>query len=314
MVLRHGGVGVTDYKLKRRFIAKRNPVLVGYRSGRWMGIRGVMIHTTRGGRTEGDDGPGTEGWMSHPENKGAAWDGLIYESGQQVKCMHWELDEEPKWAAGYGDYPGTWSAQDFYLHFEIGQGTVNDPISKESFESAAQWVAEVFVDAGYDADEVTIISYLRQTAGTEPPVGICFHDQSANGRKLGKSDPGHMFDRLAFGARVRDHMLAKGVEPVADLTARRLTAIEYYLVRKTGQEAIDHMNEETRLTSKSLEMRLENLEDEGGPVWETQRQLVADVKALKGQKPPTEQGPPVEFFEITVAGKKMVVPYYGTRG
>lgn len=176
-----------DYNAKRRFIKARLPRLYAILPDRSRSIKGVFIHSTRSGRTDGDDGPGTENWANHPENPGAFWDMLIFENGQQVKSTNWETDEEPRWCAGAGG-PGTWSAQRNYIHVEVAQGRPEDPYSAESIESLAQWIAEMARTYGF---AITRIPYLSQTG--KPPEGLAAHDASANGKVYGKSDPGPTF-------------------------------------------------------------------------------------------------------------------------
>lgn len=180
----------TDYNAQRRFIKARLPRLVGALPGRSAHIKGVFIHSTRSGRTDGDDGPGTENWANHPENPGGFWDLLIFENGQQVKSTNWEQDEQPLWCAGGGALgSGTWSAQDNYIHVELAQGTNDDPFTAEQMESLAQFVAE---QALLHKFAVRRIDYLTQKGA--PPEGLASHDASANGTHYGKSDPGTMFD------------------------------------------------------------------------------------------------------------------------
>jgi hypothetical protein len=187
-----------DYNANRRFITSRLPRLVGNLPGRGKAIRGVFIHATRSGHSEGDDGPGTENWASNPSNTGAFWDALIYEDGQQVKCTNWEQDEQPLWAAGYGN-SGTWSAQDNYIHIEFAQGTIDDEFTAAQLESGAQWIAEM---ARVHAFPVQRIAFLAQTG--ERPYGLADHENSANGRKLGKSDPGYRFPWAALIERITE--------------------------------------------------------------------------------------------------------------
>lgn len=187
-----------DYNAERRFIRARLDRLVGKLPNRRNTIKGVYLHATRSGRCGNPvEGEGTENWMFHPSNQGSAYDGLVYPNGQQVKAMRWEEDEQPLWAGGYGDF-GTWNAQQFYVHFEIAQGCIDDPFTDEQVESTAQWVAELAQRYVFD---IRRIEFLFQTG--VPPEGICDHEHSANGVKLGKSDPGHMWPWEQFIKRAR---------------------------------------------------------------------------------------------------------------
>jgi len=187
-----------DYNANRRFIKARLPRLVGSLPGRGKQIRGVFIHSTRSGNSGGDDGPGTENWANNPANPGAFWDALIYENGQQVKCTNWERDEQPLWAGGQGD-GNTWSAQENYIHLEFAQGLISDPFTPAQMESGAQWIAEMARVHGFPVQR---IEFLAQTGPR--PYGLCDHEHSANGRKLGKSDPGPQFGWAALIERINE--------------------------------------------------------------------------------------------------------------
>ena len=206
---------MTDYNAGRRFIKARRASLVGVLPGRSKNIRGVFIHSTRGGSTDPnyDDGPGTEAWGNSASNTGAFWDGLIYRTGQQVKCTNWEQDEQPLWAAGWGE-AGTWSAQENYIHLEFAQSTINQLFSEEELESGAQWCAELARTYKFPVER---IQFLSQTGAA--PGGFCDHQNSANGKKLGKTDPGPLFPWGAFLGRVREL-----VEPVKPVTLEEVVA------------------------------------------------------------------------------------------
>lgn len=187
-----------DYNAERRFIRARLDRLVGHLPNRRNTIKGVFLHTTRSGRCGNPvECEGTENWMFHPSNKGSAYDGLVCGSGQQIKAMRWEEDEQPLWAGGYGD-EGTWNAQQFYVHLEIAQACIDDPFTDEQVESTAQWTAELAKRYFFD---ISRIAFLSQTG--VPPEGVCDHQHSANGAKLGKSDPGPLWPWEKFIKRAR---------------------------------------------------------------------------------------------------------------
>ena len=186
-----------------RPITARNPWLVRPYQNR--PVVGVMLHSTRSGVSDGDDGPRTEGWWSNPNNiQGSgidAWgsyaDLLIFEDGTRVVCT--DIDAEyATWTAGYGG-TGTWAAGIPYVQIEIAQGNLNDPFTPAQIDSLAECVAGLARRYGFP---IVRIPYLAQT-GT-PPRGIATHEDSANGRKSGKTDVGPMFpwDRFLTLAQV----------------------------------------------------------------------------------------------------------------
>jgi N-acetylmuramoyl-L-alanine amidase len=223
---------VTDYNAGRRFARARLPRLFGTLPGRSTQIRGVFLHSTRSGRCGNPaEAEGTENWLNNPNNPGGAWDGLIGYDGEQVKCSHWERDEQPLWAGGFGG-PGTWSAQANYLHIEICQPCITDPYTDAQVESVAQWTAELARVHGFD---IVRIPYLEQVG--EPPQGVTSHDSSANGRRLGKSDPGPLWPWDRFIARARQ-LAGHAEEDTMGMTPAELERLER-LERLLGANGID---------------------------------------------------------------------------
>lgn len=220
-------------------------------------IKGVMIHTTRGGRSAGDDGPGTEKWGNNLNNTGAFWDGLVFESGQQVRGCPDENSLQPLWCAGFGDN-GTWSAQDFYFQLELAQGTIDDLFPHEQLVSAAQWVAEL---ATIHKFTIRRILYLSQVGF--PEDGICSHEGSANGRKLGKSDPGPMFPWDTFIKLAQSFQDGDDDDMVDELMAARITNIENYIYGLTGQEAVTFSRKAAADGIPPLKDRIQGLEANG---------------------------------------------------
>lgn len=157
-------------------------------------IAGVMLHSTRSGKSDGDDGPRTVGWMVNPQNKthgenwGASMDVVIYEDGSRV----WFTDvdtESPTYGAGYGGSIGTWNASLYYIQVELAQGLATDPFTDDQYASLAEMLKELAVKYSFP---IEYIGFLDQAG--EPPRGIAYHQESANGRYYGKTDPGPMFD------------------------------------------------------------------------------------------------------------------------
>ena len=176
-----------------RPIVARNSWLVRPLADRASRIAGVMLHSTRSGTADGDDGPRTEGWWSNPLNIvqdtppwGSYADVLIDEDGTRVICTDWDI-EYATWTAGYGG-AGTWAAGIYYIQIEIAQGTLLEPFTDAAIESLAEKVRALSIRYGFPIER---ISFLDQTG--VPPRGICTHEGSANGVKTGKTDPGPMF-------------------------------------------------------------------------------------------------------------------------
>ena len=190
----------------RRPIKARNSWLVRPYPNRGASIAGVMLHSTRSGVADGDDGPRTEGWWSNPRNIvqdtppwGSYADALVFEDGTQVICTG-EDTEYAAWTAGYGG-ADTWAAGHYYYQIEIAQGQTSEPFTPAAIDSLAQLVAD---KARKFSFPIVRIPFLAQTG--EPPRGICTHEDSANGRKTGKTDPGPMFPWDAFLSSARAYM------------------------------------------------------------------------------------------------------------
>lgn len=192
-------------------------------------IAGVMIHSTRSGAAGlYDDGPGTENWGASSANRakdrngnpldyGSFWERLIFRDGTRILCTNPDI-EYASWTAGYGD-SGTWAAGMYYIQYEVSQSRIDQPFSAESIDSLAQAVAADSIKYGFP---LTRIPFLTQT-GTRPK-GICTHEDSANGRKLGKTDPGPLFPwptflgkAHAYRAPKEDGMASKEYEDLKGL-------------------------------------------------------------------------------------------------
>lgn len=195
----------------------RRPWLVSPMANRGSVIAGVMIHSTRSGQPGAfDDLSATENWGNSPSNGSAAqgygsyWDEIIgRNTGERVICTDWDR-EYATWCAGYGG-SGTWAAGVYYIQIEVCQARIDQPFSAASIDSLAESVAEKSIKYNFPLSR---ISYLEQT-GT-PPRGICTHEDSANGRRLGKSDPGPLFPWGDFLQRARAYVQAmqKPEEPM----------------------------------------------------------------------------------------------------
>ena len=194
-------------KYTERPIKAHNPWLIQPQANRGQIIAGVMLHSTRSGVSDGDDGPRTEAWWSNPQNNQGGWgsyaDVLIYEDGTRVICTDFDR-EYATWTAGYGG-SGTWAAGIYYIQIELAQGNTNNPFTDAQIESLVELVHSLSVRYDFPIERIPFLNQI----GT-PPRGICTHENSANGLVTFKSDPGYMFPWERFLA------LAKGEDEMTD--------------------------------------------------------------------------------------------------
>ena len=164
-------------------------------SHRTADIAGVLLHSSRGGPNSSvqNDGPATEAWLSNPSNGSQAqgWGGsadlIIFGDGTRVRCLMWDR-ESPTYGAGYGD-AGSWDASRFYLNVELAQHIESAPFDPRTIDSLAEWTARMSIEFHFPLVRLPFLWQKEQPI----PKGITAHDATMNGRKYGKSDPGHMF-------------------------------------------------------------------------------------------------------------------------
>ena len=236
-------------------------------------IAGVMLHSTRSGVSDGDDGPRTERWWSNPQNNQGGWgsyaDVLIYEDGTRVICTDFD-NEYATWAAGRGSL-GTWAAGVYYIQIEIAQGNAGDPFTDAQIESLAELTARLAARYSFPIER---IPFLDQTG--VPPRGICTHEDSATGRIYGKTDPGPMFPWERFlsmaiigGAAMTDdeRTLLNALAASVARLERLVTANGYESsgTLLTGEDALAaadadgiSLREGLRLTQESLTFHTQN--------------------------------------------------------
>ena len=160
-------------------------------------VRLILLHSTRGDNTMELQYQATKNWQISPNNKApdGTWASMssriISHLGQL--CVTLPDGYYPTWSAGHMD--------PIAISYELGQRSNDMPFTEACLERAALEVAKDCVRFNIPAAMLPFVSGDNHEA-----PGICRHDHSANGVKWGKSDPGKMFDDLAFEARVKKHM------------------------------------------------------------------------------------------------------------
>ena len=201
-------------------------------------MAGVTLHETRSGHPDREDGIGAEGWASsfdnarprkpdgsRPDNPAwcSMWEWLVYEMGTQVEMFDWRQNFAA-WTAGWGAKgAGTWPLGQSYGQIEFAHGTGAEPYNAVQIDSGAQLVAELSIEIDFP---LVYIDMVTQTEDPKPR-GITTHRGSANGIKLGKSDPGRAFPYDEFLALAKEYANpVPSPSPIAELNEAVLRRFE----------------------------------------------------------------------------------------
>jgi len=158
-------------------------------------IRIVIIHATRGGTSSsGWEYIATKNWFTSPNNPGAMASRIIGPNGEH--CIALPDSRIPQWSAGYGSIgpPTEYLLDDYAISYEVAQPNNDTPFTDAQYERLA-------IEAAKDCKTYGIPAVLLDSRGGQfypVPAGITRHDRTANGVKLGKSDPGKMWDDNRF--------------------------------------------------------------------------------------------------------------------
>ena len=165
-------------------------------------IRLIQLHATRSGRTAiggrpwtmNDERKSSSNWFTSSSNKvpgaphEAAMCTVLIGNGTLTRVMPEEM--APHHSLGHADATG--------LSIEICQPLDSVPFLPADLELAAEVCAEW--SAKYDIP-VRVLPFL--SADNYEGPGYVRHDRSAQGRSVGKSDPGTQFNDREFEAMVR---------------------------------------------------------------------------------------------------------------
>lgn len=144
---------------------------------RWLYGRpyAVIIHSTRSGRedfTDDQELEATLSWFSKPESNASAH--LVISSSQIVRVVD---DAHAAWHAGQHNY--------YAYGIELTQPTIDRPYTDGHYALLARACAH-YLSLG-----VPLIHLPRYDSGQRGFVG---HDQTVQGKRSGKTDPGPQFD------------------------------------------------------------------------------------------------------------------------
>lgn len=180
-----------------------------------------IIHATRGHTTLELQDQATLNWFQYaPDNGGwgstadvliSADDDLIHEFGDIMR-------EHSAWSAGYGSQGSRteYGADEWGISIELAQTHKAEPFTEHVINKLVWYIRKRSVDFGLDIPAVHLTSW-SQRRSDPVPTGFIGHDETANGRKTGKSDPGSHFPWADVMRRVSEKAPPK--EKPVSLTA-----------------------------------------------------------------------------------------------
>lgn len=131
--------------------------------------------------------PDQGGWASTADVLISADDDNIYEFGDIMR-------EHSSWSAGYGALGSRYEhgADEFAISIELAQTHEQEPFTDHVIDKLVWYIRQRSKDFGL-AIPAEHITYWSQRTHVDVPTGFIGHDETANGRKTGKSDPGYQF-------------------------------------------------------------------------------------------------------------------------
>ncbi len=175
--------------------------------------RVIIVHATRGPTTPELQYRATVNWFTQhnkTRNRLRGWgpmsDFVVGAQGTIGQFGDWH-ETRSNWATGYGGRgSGTFGADEWSIPIEFAQTDNQEPMTEKCLERGAMLVKALAEECGIPI--VRVNPYTQ----TDPIVtGITGHDDTANGIKLGKSDPGWT------GPEWRDFLgLVHGITPAMD--------------------------------------------------------------------------------------------------
>lgn len=155
-----------------------------------------IIHATRGA-ANGNQFLGTINWFTSANNGGADWGpsadmvigGVGPHDGEVALFTDLSRDEHPRWSAGRGA-AGTFPADEYGFSVEVAQSAALEDYTDLQVQRVAEVMAACNRRWGIPLRR---IDHLEQIPGKAIPRGWVGHEDTANGRFTGKSDPGDKF-------------------------------------------------------------------------------------------------------------------------
>lgn len=169
---------------------------IGLRTG--IPLYGIM-HATRGAKN-GNQFLGTINWFTSANNGGEGWGpsadmvigGIGPHDGEVALFTdlgRGQYGEHPRWSAGRGS-AGTFPADEHGFSVEVAQSAALEDYTDAQVARVAEVMAACNRRWGIPLRR---IDHLEQIPGKAIPRGWVGHEDTANGRFTGKSDPGPKF-------------------------------------------------------------------------------------------------------------------------
>ncbi len=175
-----------------------------------------IIHATRGHTTLQLQDDATLNWFQYAPDRGgwgstadvliSADDDFIYEFGDIMR-------EHSAWSAGYGALGPRYEygADEWAISIELAQTDAQEPFTQHVIDKLIWYVRKRAADFDLDIPAVHLTSWSQRTSA-DVPTGFIGHDETANGRKTGKSDPGYRFPWAEVMRRVAEKEAPKEQE------------------------------------------------------------------------------------------------------
>lgn len=184
----------------------------------------IEIHCTRGGARDYDtEYRGAINWSRSPTNRHVTAWGEVWGSaftyvvnGSKVARILPD-DVMPTYSAGYGG-AGTWPVDFCAVSIEVCQMRRDSPIPIETRQTVAELAAEKCREW---AIPVRRLAIPDQTVWP-PPSGFVGHEDTANGRILGKDDPGPRWVWNEFLWEVRHKLVQQEEDDMEEAAIRQL--------------------------------------------------------------------------------------------
>lgn len=157
----------------------------------------ITIHATRGKSAPNLQYSATRNWLQSVSNEqenfswGSSCNFIVGNDPGEITLVS-SFEVYSSWGCGFGE-TGTWSVDEHGFSIEIPQSVGLEAFDVDAINNALD-VCE-YLCRTYNITPVRI-PFLSQTG--EIPSGLVGHEDTANGKKLGKTDPGDKFPWDSF--------------------------------------------------------------------------------------------------------------------